>query len=235
MKISELSEKLKSVEGWLTDGEGELLYNLAKECSGRGVIVEIGSWKGKSTICLALGSKNGSNVIIHAIDPHTGSPEIREQYGDVWSFDEFKQNIQKAQVDDIIVPIVATSEEAAKQFGAPVELIFIDGAHEYDSVKLDYELWFHKLINGGIMVFHDSTCVPGPKQVVEEVIYNSSRFRNVGVVDKITYAQKVECSSVTDRLRSQYVRALTHPDEFADRLHLPKPLRSLGKKIIKPH
>ncbi|WP_455277747.1 hypothetical protein [[Eubacterium] cellulosolvens] len=63
--MSELSEKGRikkltdKVEGWLTDKEGELLYKLAKQCTGKGVIVEIGSWKGKSTIWLGMGSKNG--------------------------------------------------------------------------------------------------------------------------------------------------------------------------------
>lgn len=37
------------VEGWLTEREGRLLFDRASRCTGRGVIVEIGSWKGKST------------------------------------------------------------------------------------------------------------------------------------------------------------------------------------------
>ena len=38
--------------GWLNEAEGLLLYRLARNCSGKGVIVEIGSWKGRSTIWL---------------------------------------------------------------------------------------------------------------------------------------------------------------------------------------
>jgi predicted O-methyltransferase YrrM len=77
-----VKELIKDVPGWLSDEEGEALYDLARECTGRGVIVEIGSWKGKSTICLGLGSRAGSSVRIFAVDPHAD-----------YRHGEFKDNI----------------------------------------------------------------------------------------------------------------------------------------------
>ena len=41
---------IENIQGWLSDTEGILLFKLAKNLNGRGVIVEIGSWKGKSTV-----------------------------------------------------------------------------------------------------------------------------------------------------------------------------------------
>ena len=73
-----LKELIQHIDGWLTDEEAKLLYKLAKNC--KGVIVEIGSWKGKSTICMAKGSKAGNNVKIYAIDPHVGSSEHKKKY-----------------------------------------------------------------------------------------------------------------------------------------------------------
>ncbi len=52
-----IKKLVKDIEGFLTDKDGALLFDLAKRVSGRGVILEIGSWKGKSTIWLAKGSK----------------------------------------------------------------------------------------------------------------------------------------------------------------------------------
>lgn len=75
----------------LADKEGETLYKLAKNCKGKGVIVEIGSWKGESTIWISNGSKNGNKVKIYAIDPHTGSSELKRMYGNIWTFEEFKK------------------------------------------------------------------------------------------------------------------------------------------------
>ena len=129
-EIDAIKRLVDTVPGWLRDEEGKLLYVLARNCVGRGVIVEIGSFKGKSTIWLGRGSKAGKRVSVYAIDPHDGSGELKEMYGAVWSFDDFTVNIAAANVDEIVVPLVQTSEQAARSFEKPVELVFIDGDHE---------------------------------------------------------------------------------------------------------
>ncbi len=54
--LKQAIQSARDIEGWLTEKEGIFLYKMANKCTGRGVIVEIGSWKGKSTIWLSLGS-----------------------------------------------------------------------------------------------------------------------------------------------------------------------------------
>ena len=198
-----MDEKNSSeIEGWLGENEAKLLYELARKCTGKGVVVEIGSWKGKSTIHLAKGSKAGKNIRVYAVDPHTGSRIQKEKFGKLWTFDEFKNNIKTAGLLDIITPIVKTSEEAAKEFKEPVELVFIDADHDYDMVKLDFELWYPKLVDGGIIVLHDTNNWPGPKKVAEEFIYKSNNFKNIRIVDSITYAEKTTLFSSMDKIRN---------------------------------
>jgi len=180
------------VDGWLITKEGQLLYKLASECSGEGTIVEIGSWKGKSTIWLAHGSKAGKNTTIYAVDPHTGSDQTKEAVGEQNTYPEFRANLRRAGVADIVKPLVMTSEQAAQDFNEPIELIFIDGDHSYDMVRLDFELWFPKLVIDGYIAFHDSVNGwPGPEKVVNEFIRNSAHFTDVEVMGSITYAKKV--------------------------------------------
>jgi len=112
--IKSIKEFTNKIHGWLTDREGEFLYKIAKKCSGQGVIVEIGSWKGKSTIWLGKGSIAGNNVKVYAIDPHTGSSEHKKSGKGVWTFEKFKENIKDAGVNDVIISIVETSEKAVK-------------------------------------------------------------------------------------------------------------------------
>ncbi|MBU2214168.1 class I SAM-dependent methyltransferase [Patescibacteria group bacterium] len=176
---------IKDLDGWLSDKEAALLYRLAKRCTGRGAIVEIGSWKGKSTICLAEGSRAGKNIPIYAIDPHTGSSE----HGDVYTFEEFKKNISNAGIENMIHPIVKTSKEASEGWNKPIELLWIDGAHEEEYVRLDYELWTEHLVPGGTIAFHDSS-MPGVKIVLEQYLYKGNVFRNIRFVHGATYARK---------------------------------------------
>jgi predicted O-methyltransferase YrrM len=75
---AELRRHLLGVPGWLTDEEAAALYELAKACTGRGVIVEIGSFKGRSTICLGLGSQAGHAVPVYAVAPGHGLKRFAE-------------------------------------------------------------------------------------------------------------------------------------------------------------
>lgn len=196
-------EAVQTVEGWLNNTEGKVLFQLARNCKGRGVIVEIGSWKGRSTILLGHGSKAGSGAKIHAVDPHTGSPQHREAMGEVWTFNEFQRNIKAAGMDDVVVPHVEFSEAAARTFSEPIELIFIDGLHEYEDVKIDFEAWFPKVIEGGTMVFHDSTCWDGVRKVVSDGLFKSKRFRKVRFASSLTYGQKVAHNTWLERVENR--------------------------------
>ena len=141
-RIKEVIEEADKIEGWLSSAEAEFLYNAAKNCRGEGVIVEIGAWKGKSTVCLAHGSKDGKNITVFSIDPHTGSSEHKYRGIEVLqTFREFISNLKYAKANDIVTPIVKTSKAAYLEWdGKPIELLWIDGAHEYEHVKLDFDL-----------------------------------------------------------------------------------------------
>ena len=187
-------EILSGTEGWLSGKEADLLYRLAKNCTGRGAIVEIGSWKGKSTTCLALGSRAGAGMKITAIDPHTGSSE----HGDVHTFEEFQRNIRRNGVEDLVEPIVKPSADVAREWKGPVELLWIDGAHEYEFVLEDLLLWEPHVIEGGVIAFHDST-MPGPWKVIEEHLYRGSRYHSIGFIHGITYATKGKATPLRNR------------------------------------
>ena len=169
---------------------------------GRGVIVEIGSWKGKSTIWLAKGSQAGQKVKVYAFDPHSASI-VHQKHGEAWTFDELKQNISRAGVADIVSPVVATSEAAASRFNEPIEMIFIDGDHDYEAVKRDFELWYPKVVDGGVMAFHDTTVWQGPKKLVAERIYKSRDFRDGSFAGSIAFAKKVKANTRGQRLRNR--------------------------------
>ena len=198
----DFNKATENVGGWLTEAEGLSLYNAAKKIKSGNVVVEVGSWKGKSTICLGNGSKDGNKVKIFAIDPHIGSSEHHKMFGKVDTFDEFKQNISRAGISEFVEPIRDTSENAAKYFNQKIEFAFIDGAHEYSFVKLDFNLWFPKVMNGGILAFHDSWHFIGPNLATTIPLLTSSKIKNPRLVDTITYLEKVGRNSIFDRLKN---------------------------------
>jgi predicted O-methyltransferase YrrM len=232
-EIEQVRSLVSNIEGWLTDKEGELLYDLAKARTNGGCIVEIGSWKGRSTIWLATGSKDGRKFKIYSIDPHTGSSEHKAGGNEVSTFDEFMNNIKRAGCEDIIIPLVMTSEDAASQFNNSVELLFIDGSHEYDNVKADIELWVPKLMNGGTVALHDTIIREGVNRAVKELILKSKHFNKIGFIDSITFAQKTACNTWIDRVRNSYIILIKDIYAVARRLRLLKPFKSIGKKMVR--
>lgn len=192
----------ENVGGWLTKTEGFFLYNVAKKIKSGNVIVEVGSWKGKSTICLGSGAKGKNQIKIFSIDPHIGSSEHQKMFGHVDTFEEFTQNISKAGIAEYVEPIRNTSENAAKNFNQKIEFVFIDGAHDYNSVKLDFNLWFPKVMSGGFLAFHDSWHFIGTKLATAIPLLTSSKIKNPQLVDTITFFEKVERNSVFDRLKN---------------------------------
>lgn len=185
---------INSMSGWLSGKEADILYRLASKVTGKGTIVEIGSWKGKSTTCLALGSKAGASTHITAIDPHTGSSE----HGKVDTFAEFLENIKQNGIADMVEPIRKRSQDVGKEWDKPVELLWIDGAHEYEYVLQDLKIWEPHLIEGGVVAFHDSP-MPGPWKVIEDHLYKGTKFRNIRFVHGITYATKGKATPIRNR------------------------------------
>lgn len=190
------------IGGWLTETEGIFLYQAAKTVSQRGVIVEIGSWKGKSTICLGKGGQDGNKVKIYAIDPHVGSPEHHKMFGKVNTYQEFVQNIKNAGIEQNVKPIRKTSENAVKNFHELIELLFVDGAHEFKLVQFDIKSWFPKVRDGGVIAIHDTWGFPGPNLATAILLLTSSQIKNPKLVDTITYCKKVKKNSFYDRVKN---------------------------------
>jgi len=186
--IRSIKQFVRGVKGWLSDQEGEFLYLLAKQVPQRQAMVEIGSWEGKSTIWLAKGSLAGNKNIVYAIDPHCRS-EAHLSEGEANTEGIFRENIHKAGVNHIIVPLVKKSEEVARNWRKDVGLLWIDGSHEYEDVKRDFQLWEPHLSPLGFIAFHDRDH-PGPLKVIREHILRSNRFFDITVCDRILAARK---------------------------------------------
>jgi hypothetical protein len=231
--FNEAKELAGRTEGWLSDEEGEALFLLASKCRPPGVIVEIGSWKGKSTTWLAKGSKSGSGVKVYAVDPHLGGSSDGGVQAPKGTFEEFEANMKRARVDDLVVPLVTTSAEASLQVQEMVALVFVDGSHEYEDVKLDVRLWLPKVVDGGRMAFHDTvnSVWPGTPKAIREVVYKSNAFRDLRLVDTMTICEKANGSGLALRVQRRYALMVLDISNFVVRRHPPKPILSLGRRI----
>ena len=157
---------ISEVKGFLDEEEGLRLFDLASEACSLGPCLEIGSFCGKSTVYLGVACKIKGKTLF-SIDHHRGSEEqqpgqpyfdadlIDSKSGLIDSFPYFRAVIEKAGLDEVVVPIVTKSQVAARDWATPLGLVFIDGGHSYETVMADYECWYPHLLTGGFLVFHD--------------------------------------------------------------------------------
>lgn len=193
---------LEEIEGWLLLAEAIELFDLASQIkSTNPIICEIGVWKGKSSYIFAsaLRKRNGR---LYSIDPFDGegdpASKVTYQEGmkniNATLLKNFKNTMIKYGLCKYIKIIPMLSEKARLKFPEPrIDLLFIDGNHEYESVKKDYELWSHLIPSGGKIVLHDveATHVDGPKRVMQECIDNSLIWENPQIVGEMGIATKI--------------------------------------------
>jgi hypothetical protein len=85
---------------------------------------------------------------------------------------------------------VATSEAAAAAWSRPVSLLFIDGDHEYESVRQDFELWRPHLLPDAVVALHDTFVVPGPERVARELLIASPGYTDFAHAETTTAARR---------------------------------------------
>lgn len=220
------------VDGWIGKREAKYLYLLAKEGAKKGAIVEIGSWKGKTTTLLAKASQAVEGKEVYAIDPHKGGPDQEKSgYKEVNTEAEFRKNIRDAGLEDIVIPMVMTSERAAKEWNKPIGLLWIDGDHSYEAVTKDFLLWSPHLSQTGIIALHDTYSWEGPRRVVEEYLLPSSNLSILGQVDGIAAAMKVTHISPINKIKKMLILLLRASWMYAKKHRLPA--RTLPRRIMR--
>lgn len=167
---------IMAIEGMLGREEAELLYERAKE--SRHAIVEIGSYRGRSTVALALGSKAGHNVPVYAIDPHEATedgypfgPEDRAA---------MLKNIVEAGVAALVRVVDFSARSAMLAWdrqSKPIGLLWIDGDHDW--AEADLLTWGRWVPSNGCVLLHDRHLLH-INSLAEKYADKYDRLRDVG-------------------------------------------------------
>jgi len=174
---------VQGVQGWLTDAQARRLWNSAAALRGPGRIVEIGSFRGRSTIVLACAAGEGIELV--AIDPHGGgdrgpqeiTPDADQGEQD---FAAFNANLRSAGVEDRVRHLRALSLAALDAVQGPVDVLYVDGAHRYGPARSDIERWGARVKPGGTMLVHDSFNAVGVTLAQLRLLLLSSQWRYIG-------------------------------------------------------
>lgn len=189
--LNDAWEATRKVPGHLSEKEARFLGLLAACVPAKGAIVEIGSFKGRSTVMLSKVASQYSFGSVIAIDPHN-SPILFDHKSSpgASSYQDFLNNVHGAGVSAHVEPHAAYSKEVANSWSRPIRILWIDGDHSYEGAKSDLDGFLPHLVPEGVVAFHDALNVfPGPIRVFVEDVLRSDRFGPAGFVQSIAWAQ----------------------------------------------
>jgi predicted O-methyltransferase YrrM len=150
---------------------------------GPGRIVEIGSFRGRSTIVLRRAAAPDVEVV--AIDPHGGGDRGPQQISPDAALGEadheaFHANLRRAGVDDGVRHLRRMSQDALGEVEGEIALLYVDGAHRYGPARADIERWGERVAPGGTMLVHDAYNAVGVMLAQARLLFLSPTWRYVG-------------------------------------------------------
>lgn len=158
--------KAKTIAGWMLFEEMEWL---ATQAENHAIIVEIGSFLGRSTRALA----DNTNGVVFALDSWIGpvgantkplAPELNVLSASGEYTEEEKKHFSAQFISNLldhitagkVVPVKCEHENAG-QIDLRPDMVFIDGDHSYSAVRRDIKIWWNKLQPGGLICGHDAS------------------------------------------------------------------------------
>jgi len=189
--IDEAWQRVRAAPGFLTEREGRFLALIAACAPAQGTILEIGSYKGKSTVGLASIAQRYGLAPVVAVDPHSAPAVTDFGHGlQQSSWDDFRASLRRAGVEQSVEAHRAYSRDLAPGWTRPIRLLWIDGDHTYQGAKADIDLFRKHLTPGAIVAMHDVLhAFEGPIRVFVEELLDSNDFGPAGLCGSIGWAQ----------------------------------------------
>lgn len=173
MRSAEQRAQLAALEGLIPVAVGERLAELAAVVPPEQCIVEIGSYRGKSTCYLAAGARGGLRAPVFAVDPWDtpGNATGRFGFAAAETRAAFMTQIAAAGFADRVTPFRAFSTDMARHWLRPIGLLYIDGSHTERDVERDWLAWSPHVAHGAAVAFDDYRTArnPGVAAVVDRL------------------------------------------------------------------
>lgn len=179
--IERVYDALDGLSGLIPREVGVALHALAMLVPADLAIVELGSFKGKSTCFLASGAVHGNGAHVYAFDAWDLPDNETGRFGfaEPGVRNTFDAQVARMGLSEQVTATRAHSADAGRTWlGPPVGLLYVDGDHTAKGVRRDVDAWLGHLAPGGLIAFDDygTPRNPGVALVVDEMVANGAFF-----------------------------------------------------------
>jgi predicted O-methyltransferase YrrM len=153
-------------KGFMPPDEAEALWDAAWAMAPHGVILEVGTYCGKSATWLGAAARDRSGQVV-TVDHHRGSEENQAGWehhdpslvdpatGLMDTLPYFRRTMRAAGLEDVVTAIVGRSVTVAAMWSTPLAMLFIDGGHAEEHAQNDYTGWAKFVVSQGVLAIHD--------------------------------------------------------------------------------
>ncbi|NWF75121.1 MAG: class I SAM-dependent methyltransferase, partial [Nitrospirae bacterium] len=203
-----------SIPGLLAPGQEEFLFNKVNSLQDDAIIVEIGSYKGRSTVAMGYACK-GTKRRIYCIDTWDGNEtDFQERnFYDVW-----QENIRKNGIEKHVTPLKGNSHYILSRWdeltnGKMIDFIFIDGSHRFLDVLKDFEMTYPFIKKGGLIAFHDVVhSWPGPERLWNDIA--KYILENHEYCSTLACGQKIKEYNLRNKLPFHFLTIVLNGERF---------------------
>jgi predicted O-methyltransferase YrrM len=145
-------EQIKKLKGQITPKEVQRLHDLAKSLPENALIVEIGSYTGKSSVAIASGMPKTATLM--CIDPWLQLHRETEQGYE--TMETVKTHSDRtSEYHPRVIQVIGFPLQVAKFINQPIDMLSIDSVKKYEQIKEIWDAWLPKVKKGGIVASHD--------------------------------------------------------------------------------
>ena len=201
--------QVRQIGGWLTEAQARTLWDEARRVPAGGLVVEIGSHQGRSTVVLAAAAPQARVV---AIDPFVGGA----MFGGLATRDRFQANLERTGLAGRVELRQAKSTTLRPSWTEPISFLYIDGKHDYWTLSDDLR-WSEFLPDGARVCIHDAY---------------SSIGVTLGLLRHVLPSRRLRYLDRTGSLARFEVGAVSRADRLRILAELPWWLRNVGIKVL---
>jgi len=175
------------IPGWLNSWEGERLSALALQQAALGPLVEIGCYRGRSTLSLGHGVRRAGGGHVWSVDLFEDTYTFEGYDDPMPSEDALRQLLRSHSLEETVTLVRGDSRASATASAVPggIAFLFVDADHVYDALCAEWAIWGPKLSDDAVVAFHDYDNVvvgDGVTRFCDEII--RQQFHDIAVCDR---------------------------------------------------
>lgn len=163
MNIDEIIKKADEIEGWFSEYEMRLLYPHIQALKPGSLLVELGTYYGKSTRFFRLANKDIRIITIDVCKQYPVQVKIPEAID------------PRVLAEGNILQIAGDSHEIVKGFNLDIDFLFIDTRHTYEDTIQNLVEW-GKYAKKYIACHDYHEGFKGVQQAVDEYLQNNKKL-----------------------------------------------------------